>query len=100
MQLACIVSEKHEFVAFHYLRSERKKHVRSMNNNLLFFHYQTAANYVLIKTQSQSRTKHHRTLQNNEFGHIILENNNKNLAVSKSHHQKVLEQSFQYDQIS
>jgi hypothetical protein len=45
--------EKHEFAAFHYLRSERKKHVGSINSNSLFFHYQTAANCVLIKTQPQ-----------------------------------------------
>jgi len=29
--------EKHEFIAFHYLRSERKKHVGPMNSNSLFF---------------------------------------------------------------
>jgi hypothetical protein len=47
--------EKQEFLAFHYLRFERKNHVGPMNSKSLFFHYQTAANYVLIKTQPQLR---------------------------------------------
>jgi hypothetical protein len=29
--------EKHEFIAFYYLRSKRKKYVEFMNSNLLFF---------------------------------------------------------------
>ena len=57
MQLACTVREKQEFLAFHYLRFGRKNHVEPMNSKSLFFHYQTAANCVLIKTQPQPRSQ-------------------------------------------
>jgi hypothetical protein len=46
--------EKHEFAAFHYLRSERKKHVGSMNSNSLFFHYEMATQ---PRSQTDSQTK-------------------------------------------
>jgi hypothetical protein len=55
MQLACTEREKREFFAFHYLRFGRKNHVGPINSISLFFHYQTVANYVLLKTQPQPR---------------------------------------------
>jgi len=55
--IACTVRKKQHFAAFSSHAYQTLKRVGSMYSKVCIFFYQTAANYVLIKTQPQPRSQ-------------------------------------------